>query len=129
MTKLYTDNAEGHIDDDRLQRMVADLEKESVGLKATIAGLSQDHPVENTQENYEKFFALAKRFTHIEELDRETLLTFVDRIEVGPKQLPAGIEKATHRNMPYRQSIRIFYKFIGEFAAEPVRDLSKAANT
>lgn len=129
VTKLYTDNAEGRIDDDRLQRMVAELEKESIGLKATIAELSQDFPQDQTQENYEKFFALAKQFTHIEVLDRETLLTFVDRIEVGPKEYPEGVQKATHRNTPFRQSIRIFYKFVGEFAIEPIRDLPKAANT
>ena len=56
-------------------------------------------------------------------MDRDTLLTFVERIEVGPKNYPDGIVKATHRNQPYRQSIRIVYKFIGEVAAEPVREL------
>jgi len=129
VAKLYTDNAEGRIDDDRLQRMVAELEKESVGLKSIITGLSQDSPQDQTQKNYETFFALARQFTHIEVLDRETLLTFVDRIEVGPKEYPEGVRKATHRSTPYRQSIRIFYKFIGEFTAEPIRDLPKAVNT
>lgn len=129
VTKLYTDNADGRIDDDRLQRMVAELEKESAGLKAAIAEQSRNYPQNQTQESYEKFFTLAKRFMHIEVLDRETLLTFVDRIEVGPKEYPEGVQRATHRNTPYRQSIRIFYKFIGEFAAEPIRDLPKTANT
>ena len=36
VTKLYTDNAMGKLDDDRLSRMVADLEKESAGLKAAL---------------------------------------------------------------------------------------------
>ena len=31
--------------------------------------------------------------------------------------------KATHRNQPYRQSIRIFYKFIGEMQADAIRAL------
>lgn len=129
VAKLYTDNAEGRIDDDRLLRMVAELEKESLGLKSAIAELSQNSPQDRTQECYEAFFNLAKQFTHVDVLDRETLLTFVDRIEVGPKEYPEGVQKATHRNTPYRQSIRIFYKFIGEFAAESIRDLPKAANT
>ena len=46
----------------------------------------------------------------------------MEKIEVGPKEYPDGIVKATHRNQPYRQSIRIFYKFIGEMACRPVRD-------
>ena len=129
VTKLYTDNAEGKLDDERLSRMVADLEKESVALKTTIAELSQENPESKQQENYEKFFNLARQYSHIETLDRETLLTFVERIEVGPKELMPGFEKITHRNIPYRQSIRIFYRFIGELSEEPVRDLPKAVNT
>ena len=129
VTKLYTDNAEGKLDDERLSRMVAELEKESVALKTTIAELSQENPESTQQENYEKFFNLARQYSHIETLDRETLLTFVERIEVGPKELMPGFEKVTHRNIPYRQSIRIFYRFIGELSEEPVRDLPKAVNT
>ena len=129
VTKLYTDNAEGKLDDERLNRMVAELEKESVALKTTIAELSQENPESKQQENYEKFFNLARQYSHIETLDRETLLTFVERIEVGPKELMPGFEKVTHRNIPYRQSIRIFYRFIGELSEEPVRDLPKAVNT
>ena len=60
------------------------------------------------------FFELTKKYTHIEKLDRDILLTFVDRIEVGPKILPEGMRRATHDNSPFEQSIRIFYKFVGE---------------
>ena len=66
---------------------------------------------------------MAKQYTHIEELTRDTLLTFVDRIEIGPKILPDGTSKVTHRNQPYRQSVRIFYRFIGEVKSEATRDL------
>lgn len=126
--KLYLDNAEGRLDDDRLRRMVAELERESTGLKAVLAETSADDPAQEVEENYRRFFALAREYTHIRELDRDTLLTFVERIEVGPKEYPDGAVKATHRNQPYRQSIRIFYKFIGEMAEEPVRELPQAAN-
>ena len=50
----------------------------------------------------------------IEELDRDTLITFIERIEVGPKKLPEGYTRATHNNSPYEQSVKIYYKFIGE---------------
>jgi hypothetical protein len=126
VTKLYTDNAAGFLDDDRLRRMVADLEKESAGLQATLATLISEDKGNEIKSCYDNFFALARQYTHIEVLDRDTLLTFVDRIEVGPKEYPDGIVKATHRNQPYRQSIRIFYKFIGEMTAEPVRELPQA---
>lgn len=128
VTKLYTDNAEGRLDDERLGRMVSELEKESAGLQRVVAELSRERPEGRTEQNYASFFALAKQFTHLEVLDRDTLLTFVERIEVGPKELPENVEKVTHRNIPFRQSIRIFYRFIGEVAAEPVRSLPKAVN-
>ena len=46
ITKLYTDNAVGKIDDERLERMVGELERESINLNATIAELSEEHPAE-----------------------------------------------------------------------------------
>lgn len=121
--KLYADNAEGRIDDDRLRRMVSDLEKESVTLKSTIAQLNHLTKPDAIKKDYERFFDMAKQYTHIEELTRDTLLTFVDRIEIGPKILPDGTSKVTHRNHPYRQSVRIFYRFIGEVKREATRDL------
>ena len=115
ITKLYTDNATGKLDDDRLSRMVADLEKESAGLKAVLEELNAPSPAQQTADNYARFFELARQYTHLETLDRDTLLTFVDRIEIGPKIYESGGHKVPARaNQPYRQSVRIFYKFIGE---------------
>ena len=42
---------------------------------------------------------------------------------MGPKEYPDGTVKATHRNQPYRQSIRIFYRFIGEMREDATREL------
>ena len=127
ITKLYTDNAEGKIDDNRLERMLSELQRESVGLEKTVASLSGIDPVSETQQSYRAFFDLASKYTHIEELDRDTLVTFVKRIEVGPKVLPDGAVKATHRNQPFQQSVRIFYKFIGELDVIPIRDFPAVA--
>ena len=127
VTKLYTDNAEGKLSDDRLSSMVSELERESANLKELLAELDMPSQAEETEERFARFFALTRQFTHLEVLDRETLLTFVEKIEIGPKELPDGVEKATHRNQPYRQSVRIFYKFIGELSEESMKDLPKAA--
>ena len=122
ITKMYLDNANGTISNDRLSRMVADLEKESRALEAKIAELNVEDPADVIQENYERFFALAKQHTHIETLDRDTLVTFIDRIEIGEKVLPEGYVKMPRKNASYQQSIRIFYKFIGEIVTEPIRE-------
>ena len=123
ITKLYTDNAEGKIDDNRLERMLEELQKESCGLEKTVTSLSGIDPVSEAQQSYKAFFNLTSKYTHIEELDRNTLVTFVKRIEVGPKILPDGAVKAKHRNQPFQQSVRIFYKFIGELDDFSLRDL------
>lgn len=122
ITKLYTDNAEGKIDDSRLERMLSELQRESAGLEKTIDSLSVIDSVNETQESYRAFFELANKYTYIKELDRDTLVTFVRCIEVGPKVLPDGTQKATHRNQPFQQSVRIFYKFIGELEGPPIRE-------
>lgn len=117
VAKLYTDNAMGKLDDDRLSRMVADLERESAGLKAALEELSAPDAAREAVDNYARFFELARQYTHLEQLDRDTLLSFVERIEIGPKIYENGGHKLPARaNQPYRQSVRIFYKFIGEFA-------------
>lgn len=119
IAKLYTDNAAGKLDDDRLERMVCDLEKESAGLKSTLEELSIPSPEQEMEGRYTRFFDLARQYTHLETLDRDTLVTFVDRIEIGPKLYADGSHRIPARaNQPYRQSVRIFYKFIGEVAPE-----------
>lgn len=123
ITKLYTDNAEGKLDDNRLTQMVADFEREADGLNKTIAELNAVNPAEKIEQNYADFFSLAKEYSYIEELDRETLLTFVERIEVGPKVFPEGVKYQSRNHPSYRQSIRIFYKFIGDLSEEPIWDL------
>ncbi|MBE6612485.1 MAG: DUF4368 domain-containing protein [Ruminococcaceae bacterium] len=128
ITKLYTDNAEGRLDDSRLNSMVAELEREAAGLNTMIEELATAGQAERIESNYARFFRLAKEYTKIEALDRDTLLTFVEKIEIGPKVLPEGIKVASRRNTPYRQSVRIFYKFIGELEGEPIRTMSQAVN-
>ena len=114
--KLYADNAEGRLDDDRLSRMVADLQKETQALKAELTDIGSEASKTNKSDNYKMFFELIKRYSHIEELDRNTLATFVERIEVGPKVLPAGKKRATHKTSAFEQPVRIFYKFVGEMS-------------
>ena len=118
ISKLYLDNAEGRLADNRLEKMVADLEAESDQLSQQMEDLNPVEIAADIQRQYDQFAEHIRRYTDMTTLDREKLVTFVDRIEVGPKILEAGTVKATHRNQPYRQSIRIFYRFIGELNTE-----------
>ena len=74
-------------------------------------------PSQEAVDSCAQFFELAGQYTHLAQLDRDTLLTVAERIETGPKIYENGGHKLPARaNQPYRQSVRIFYKFIGEFA-------------
>ena len=123
ITKLYIDNAEGRLDDTQLYPMVAELQREAEGLKQVLANLESGTEENQRAKDYARFFALVRRYAAIHSLDENILRTFVERIEVGPKELPDGVEKATHRNQPYRQKIRIIYRFIGELREEPTREM------
>ena len=125
VTKLYNDNGEGRLDDDRLDRMIDDLERESGELKALLDSLQAPAQVVETEERFAKFFALTKQYVHLETLDRDTLLTFVERIEVGPKEYEDGRPRGARSTDPYRQSVRIFYKFIGDLDEEQAPNLDE----
>ena len=120
--KLYTDNAEGKLADSRLEFMVADLEKEASGLEKALEVLCAPPPDDDIRSNYKRFFDLAKQYSTVEVLDRDTLLTFVEKIEVGPKLLPDGYVKAPRKNAAYQQSVKIYYKFIGCLHLEPLQN-------
>ena len=120
--KLYTDNAEGKLADSRLEVMVADLEKEASGLEKALEVLCAPPPDDDIRSNYKRFFDLAKQYSTVEVLDRDTLLTFVEKIEVGPKILPDGYVRAPRKNATYQQSVKIYYKFIGCLHLEPLQN-------
>ena len=120
--KLYTDNAEGKLADSRLEVMVADLEKEASGLEKALEVLCAPPPDDDIRSNYKRFFDLAKQYSTVEVLDRDTLLTFVEKIEVGPKILPDGYVKAPRKNAVYQQSVKIYYKFIGCLHIKPLQN-------
>jgi len=125
VTKLYNDNGEGRLDDDRLDRMVDALERESSELKALLETLKAPAQVVETEEQFARFFAMAQQYTHLETLDRDTLLAFVERIEVGPKEYEDRKPRGARSREPYRQSVRIVYKFIGDLNEEQPQKLDE----
>jgi len=112
ISKLYLDNAQGQISDQRLNLVVDELEKEYSELNQQISRLSEELSDKDIKNNMQSFFDLVRRYTDIKELDRDILLTFIDRIEVGEKIFPEGVKRNTHLNQPFTQEIKIYYKFI-----------------
>lgn len=120
ISKLYLDNAEGKISDKRLKITVDELEVEYASLTKTLAELENEESSKDTIEgDVLKFFNLVKKYTQIEELTRDILLTFIDRIEISEKVFPEGVIRNTHLNQPFTQEIKIYYKFIKDALNKP----------
>ncbi len=126
--RAYRDNAAGNLSDELLDEMMERFGKERQALEEQRRQLLSDVSEETTiRDSYRLFFDLTKRYSDIETLDRDILHAFIERIEIGEKILPEGKVIAGPRT-PYRQSIRIFYRFIGEVAADPVRQVNRVVN-
>lgn len=120
--KLYFDYAEGRLTDARLAAMVEHFETEAANLRNSIEASAV--PANNPADDFRHFFFKIKEYTHIDHLDRETLLCFVDRIEVYLKELPVGAVKATHNTIAYLQTVRIHYRFSSE-SQDPLLSVEK----
>lgn len=125
IAKMYADNINGLIDDAQLNNVIASLNQETASLQELLKRIEADSQPDNTAVRFRQFFQMAKQYATIDVLDREALLTFVERIEVGPKILPEGTQMTSHRNQPFRQSVRIVYKFIGDIARDTVYQFPK----
>ena len=121
--RSYRDNIAGALSDDIQEEMVKkfsrEIEELAVRRKKLVEG---ETTAKEIRSAYGLFFDLAKRYTCVKALDREMLHTFIERIEIGEKILPEGRKVAGART-PYRQSIRIFYRFIGEMTGDDLRHL------
>ena len=123
--RAYRDNAAGNLSDELLDDMMKRFGQERQALeerrKKLLADVSEETGIRNA---YGLFFEIAKRYAPVETLERDILHTFIERIEIGEKILPEGRTIAGPKT-PYRQSIRIFYRFVGEVTENAVREVSK----
>ncbi|MEA4965333.1 MAG: recombinase family protein [Oscillospiraceae bacterium] len=126
ITKLYQDNLAGILSDDRLARMVQNLETDSSQHAEAAAHL---HAVlEDRQSRHQdrcKFCSLVKSASHIDELTPATLAALIDRIEISERILPEGKTVAGPKT-PYKQDIKIFYRFIGNTGSDSLKSVDRA---
>lgn len=123
ISKLYLDNAEGKISDKRLKITVDELEIEYTNLNKILLELEKEEASKETLEGEVlRFFNLVKQYTHIEDLTRDILLTFVDKIEINEKVYSDDVVRDTHNNKPFTQEIKIYYKFIKDALSQPQKE-------
>lgn len=106
--KLYEGNAIGKIPDKHFERMLAEYDREQSDLEQEVSKLQQ--AVATQAQDYEspqKFVALVRRYTDFTELTTPMLNEFIEKIIV---------HEATGDRAHRKQSVDIFFNFIGEFA-------------
>lgn len=103
--KLYEDNVNGRITDERFDFLAKSYEDEGNDLKAKIQELKNALASSvQDEEKLSKFLKVVKSYTEIEELTPEILNSFIEKIYIGET------EKYDGRKM---QEVEIIYKFVG----------------
>ena len=103
--KLYEDNVNGRITDERFDFLAKSYEDEGNDLKTKIQELKNALASSvQDEEKLSKFLKVVKSYTKIEELTPEILNSFIEKIYIGET------EKYNGRKM---QEVEIIYKFVG----------------
>lgn len=105
--RLYEDNLNGKISDERFAKMTATYEQEQKDLQARVITLREVIDKAKVQWlNIDSFLAQVKKYTKVKELDAEIIRALVERIDVfKPEKIPGSKMK--------KQTILIHWNFIG----------------
>ena len=105
--RLYEDNLDGKISNDRFAKMTANYEQEQKDLEEQVAVLRNTLAAAKEQRiNVDSFIAQVKKYTEVKELDAEMIRNLVKRIDVfTPEKVPGTRTK--------KQTVLIHWNFIG----------------
>jgi len=106
--KLYEDNLDGKITDERFSKMSADYEEEQRMLGTRIEELKSTITAESERTaNADAFLKLVRKYTDLQELNAEIIREFVEKIYVyNAERTPTGRRT---------QKVKIIWNCIGEF--------------
>ena len=105
--RLYEDNVEGKISDERFAKMSENYESEQKSLERRIIEIRSSIATQKENcINVNSFVALVRKHTDIQELNAEAILEFVERLEVFQPARVGGRKV---------QRLRIVWNCIGEF--------------
>ena len=105
--RLYEDNLNGKLTDERFTKLSVDYEREQAGLRNSTAELRQAVEQGQQQEaDSKQFLKLMRSYTVPDKLTPAMLHALVDKIVVHAPDKSSG-----HR----RQQLDIYYNFVGQF--------------
>ena len=107
--RLYMDNVNGKITDERFEKMSGNFEQEQTGLKETVEALEKEIAnQENQAINVDRFLVMAREVAEVKELTPAIVNRFIQRILVHDPEVPRARKNRDQR-------IEIVYNFIGQF--------------
>ena len=107
LQRLYEDNIEGKISDERFSRMTEAYENEQKALENRVAEIKK--AIESAKEQnfkVDSFLGMVRKYTEIPELTAEIIRTFVEKIVVFQPEKVSGTKTK-------KQKIVIYWNFIG----------------
>ncbi len=105
--RLYEDNIEGKVSNERFSRMSASYEEEQHTLESRVAELKALIASEKERSaSVDSFLTLVRKYTDIQELTAEVIREFVEKVYVYQTERVGGYKV---------QRIRIVWNCIGEF--------------
>ena len=113
ISKIYEDNVEGKISDERFATMLAGYETEQAGLRAReeeLETLIAATTVQNT--NIENFLRLVRSYTDVKELNTELVHMFIEKVLIGEAEYTPA--RYSHWARGKTQEVRIIYNYIGD---------------
>lgn len=117
--RLYEDNIEGKISDERFAKMSANYEEEQRTLSDRVNELKRLIDSEKESSiNVDRFLSLVRKYTDVKELTAEIIREFVEKIYVHQMERVYG-QKV--------QRIRIIWNCIGEFTPPAITEKEKSA--
>lgn len=118
--RLYEDNVSAKISDERFVSLSAGYETEQASLKQKAQELEREMEMDDVSAaNVDRFIAVARKYTHLEELTPGILREFISAIYVS---------ESDEFDRPV-QRLSILYNFIGRVQAdEPANDAKAAGN-
>ncbi len=115
ISKIYEDNVEGKISDERFQTMLAGYESEQSDLRAKAADLESLISEATVQTmNIESFLKMVRSRTEVTELTTEIVHEFIKRVEVSEAEYTEA--RFSHWARGKTQKVRIIYNYLDDIS-------------
>jgi mannose/fructose/N-acetylgalactosamine-specific phosphotransferase system component IIB len=111
ISRIYEDNVEGKISDERFQIMLTGYEAEQSDLKAKVAELeSLISEAKQQTTNIENFLRLVRSYTEVKELTTEVVHEFINKVFVGEPEYTEP--RYSHWARGKKQEVQIIYNYL-----------------